>query len=356
MSVASIRGLRAVAALAAAVVVLAGAPGVRSQAVREVVFLGFGGTHEKNMKERVLPPFERAHNAKVLYVTGTMAANFARAQAQKGRPDADVIWDNDLTHVMGKRMGLFEKLDRARVTNLKDVYDVARDPDGVGVMQGFQAEGLEYNAKVFKDKGWPPPTSWRDLWNPAFKGRVGLYAGTNAYTQYLIPMIARLEGGGERQVDGAFARLRELAPSAPTFALAPAELDNLLKQGEVWIAYNGSSRVYELQLAGFPVEFAYPKEGALIFGNWFDVLKGAPHGELAQDLVNYLIGVEAQALFARHVFFGPINGQVRLDPEVARRVPFGPEQIGKMVKLDFEAMNDGVARWTERWNKEIERR
>jgi putative spermidine/putrescine transport system substrate-binding protein len=346
---------RALTLTLTAVALLATAIGVPA-ASREVVFLGFGGTHEKNMKERVLPAFERKHDARVIYVTGTMAANFARVQAQKGRPEADVLWNNDLVHVTGKRMGLFEKLDAQRVTNLKDVYDVARDTDGVGVMQGLQAEGIEYNAKVFRDKGWPAPASWNDLWKPEFKGRVGLYAGTNAYTQYLIPTIARLEGGNERNVDGAFRRFRDLAPSAPTFPVAPAELDNLFKQGEVWIAANGSSRVYELQIAGFPVDFAYPKEGAVIFGNWFDVVKGAPHPELAQELVNYLVSPEAQALFAKHVFFGPINRETKLDPETARRVPFGPEQIGKMLKLDFVAMNDNVAKWTERWNKEIERR
>lgn len=346
---------RALTLTLAAVALLATVIGAPA-ASREVVFLGFGGTHEKNMKERVLPAFEQKHDAKVVYVTGTMAANLARVQAQKGRPEADVLWNNDLVHVIGKRMGLYERLDAQRVANLKDVYDVAKDAEGIGVMQGFQAQGLEYNAKVFRDKGWAPPSSWNDLWKPEFKGRVGLYAGTNAYTQYLIPTIARLEGGNERNVDGAFRRFRELAPSAPTFPVAPAELDNLFKQGEVWIASNGSSRVYELQLAGFPVDFAYPKEGAVIFGNWFDVVKGAPHPELAQELVNYLVSPEAQALFAKHVFFGPINRQTKVDPETARRVPFGPEQIGKMLKLDFVAMNDNVAKWTERWNKEIERR
>ena len=347
--------IRALTITLAGVALLATVVGVPA-ASREVVFLGFGGTHEKNMKERVLPAFEQKHDARVIYVTGTMAANFARVQAQKGRPEADVLWNNDLVHVTGKRMGLFEKLDAQRVTSLKDVYGVARDTDGIGVMQGLQAEGIEYNAKVFRDKGWAPPASWNDLWKPELKGRVGLYAGTNAYTQYLIATIARLEGGNERNVDGAFRRFRDLAPSAPTFPVAPAELDNLFKQGEVWIAANGSSRVYELQLAGFPVDFAYPKEGAVIFGNWFDVVKGAPHPELAQELVNYLVSPEAQALFAKHVFFGPINRETKLDPETARRVPFGPEQIGKMLKLDFAAMNDNVAKWTERWNKEIERR
>lgn len=346
---------RLVLALLAAVMLVGPAARLPAQS-NEVVFLGFGGTHEKNMRERVLPPFEKKHNAKVVYVTGTMAANFARVQAQKGRPEADVLWNNDLVHVTGKRMGLFEKLDPARVGHLRDTYEVARDADGIGVMQGFQAEGLQYNTRVFREKGLAAPTSWYDLWRPELKGRVGVYAGTNAYTQYFIGLLSRLEGGNERNADGAFRKLRELAPSAPTFPSAPAELDNLLKQNEVWIAYNGSSRVYELQAAGFPTDFVYPKEGALIFANWFDVVKGAPHPELAQELVNYLISPEAQELYARHVFFGPVNRQTRLDPETARKVPFGPEQVGKMVKLDFVAMHEQLPRWTDRWNKEIERR
>jgi putative spermidine/putrescine transport system substrate-binding protein len=323
---------------------------------REVIFYGFGGTHEKNMRERVIPPFEKKYGVKVTYVTGTANSNFAKVRAQKARAEGDVLWTNDVLHVVGKRLGLFDRLDAQRVTNLPHLLDIARDPDGIGVMQGFQAEGLQYNTRVFKDKGWPPPTSWYDLWKPEFKGRVGLYGGSGAYMHYFIPFLARLEGGHERSVDGAFRKLKELAPAAPTFVNAPAELDNLLKQGEVWITFNGSSRVYELAAAGFPVDFVYPKEGAIVFGNWFEVLKGAPHPELAQEFVNYLIGAEAQELFARHVFFGPINRQAKLDAETARKVPYGPEQIARLVKLDYVAMNEQLAGWIDRFNKEIERR
>jgi putative spermidine/putrescine transport system substrate-binding protein len=185
---------------------------------------------------------------------------------------------------------------------------------------------------------------------------VGLYGSGGAYMHYFIPFLARLEGGSERNVDPAFRKLKELAPAAPTFVNAPAELDNLLRQGEVWITFNGSSRVYELAATGFPVDFVYPREGAIIFGNWFEVVKGAPHPELAQEFVSYLISADAQELFARHVFFGPINRQTKLDPETAKRVPYGPEQIGRLVKLDYVAMNDHLADWIERLNKEIERR
>ena len=37
-------------------------------------------------------------------------------------------------------------------------------------------------------------------------------------------------------------------------------------------------------------------------------------------------------------------------------MPHGPEQIGRLVKLDYVAMNEQLAAWTERFNKEIERR
>jgi hypothetical protein len=166
---------------------------------QEVVFVGFGGSHEKNMRERVLPPFERRSGVKVLYVPGTTASNFARVQSQRARPDADVLWNNDLVHVAGKSMGLFDKLDPRQVPNLAQIYDVARDPDGIGVMQGFQAHGLEY-------------------------------------------------------------------------------------------------------------------------------------------------------------IFGPINRQTRLEPAVAAKVPYGAEHVARMVKLDFRAIHELLPVWTDRWNKEIERR
>ncbi|MBI2203696.1 MAG: ABC transporter substrate-binding protein [Candidatus Rokubacteria bacterium] len=342
----------AVAAVAAPYV----APARVTAQTKEVIFYGFGGTHERNMRTRVIPPFEKKHNVKVTYVTGTANSNFAKVRAQKDRPEGDVLWTNDVLHVVGKRLGLFDRIDPARVPNLKDLVDVAKDPDGIGVMQGFQAEGLQYNTKVYKEKGWPAPSSWYDLWKPELKGRVALYGASGAYMHYFIPFLARLEGGNERNVDGAFRKLKELAPAVLNFVNAPAELDNLIKQGEVWLTFNGSSRVYELAMTGFPTDFVYPKEGTILFGNWFEVVKGAPNAALAQEFVNYLVGAEAQELFAKHVFFGPVHKRTRLDADTAKRVPHTPDQLARLVKLDYVAMNEQLPAWVERFNKEIERR
>ncbi len=143
-------------ALSQALLLAALAPGAAMAADKEVVFLGFGGTHERNLKRYVIPDFEKKTGIKVVYVSGTMPANFAKVQAQRARPEADVIWDNDLSHLGGRIQGLFEKLDPARVPDVKDVYDLATDGTGIGVMQGFQVEGLQYNVRAFRE---PPPSS-----------------------------------------------------------------------------------------------------------------------------------------------------------------------------------------------------
>ena len=46
----------------------------------------------------------------------------------------------------------------------------------------------------------------------------------------------------------------------------------------------------------------------------------------------------------------------KLDPETAGKVVYGPEQIAKLTIPNWEVVNAKRAEWTERWNKEIERR
>lgn len=139
-------------------------------AENELVFSGFGGSLQKALQATVIPAFEKKYNVKVIYVTGTSNQILAKVRAQKAKPQIDVIWANDTTHYQGKAEKLFAKLDPAQVTNLSQLYDFAKDPDGYGVVMGIQALQLEYNTKVFKEKGWAPPTSWLDLWGCEIQG------------------------------------------------------------------------------------------------------------------------------------------------------------------------------------------
>ena len=346
--------LAGVALAASAATVLAQAPS-QPKLEAEVVFAGYGGTLEKMTRQELIPPFEKATGIKVTLVVGTALSNFAKVQAARNRPDIDIYWSNELTHAAGKGLGLYEKLDAKVVTNLAQLYDIAKDPDGVGVASSLIATGIHYNTKKLQEAGIPAPTSWNDLWDPRLKGKVAFYAFGIAYSQDFLVLMAKLHGGSEDNIQPGLARIKQLRANGnlTTFSTTPAELDNLLIQGTAWMTVNGSIRAYIQQGQGAPIDFAYPKEGAGFFANYFDVVKNGPHPNAAQAFVNYLLGVEAQAILSKH-FYGPINKNVRLPDEIARKVPYGAPRINSLIRIDRHKMNQHLDAWAEAWNREIE--
>jgi putative spermidine/putrescine transport system substrate-binding protein len=112
--------------------------------------------------------------------------------------------------------------------------------------------------------------------------------------------------------------------------------------------------VYALADTGFPVEFVYPKEGALALAVTMNVVKGAKNRRLANEFINAMLEQDAQQVWADSFKFGPYNKTVKLAPAIASKVPYGPEQVAKLIKADWQTINAVRPQWTERWNKEIE--
>jgi putative spermidine/putrescine transport system substrate-binding protein len=106
---------------------------------------------------------------------------------------------------------------------------------------------------------------------------------------------------------------------------------------------------------GFPMEFVYPVEGAPALMATANVAKNAPHPELADAFLNYLVGVEAQTVVGKELGFGPVNDQVELTPEEAAKVTYGPDAASHLVQMDWATINEQRPAWTDRWNREIER-
>jgi putative spermidine/putrescine transport system substrate-binding protein len=328
------------------------------QSEGQVVLGGYGGTLEQLMRDQIIPAFEKETGIKVQYVVGTALSNYSKVLASRTNPEIDVYWSNELTHAAGKQQGLYDKLDPAIVTNLVDVNDIAKDQDGIGVASYVMATGIEYNTKALADAGIPTPTSWQDLWNPKLKGKVALYSFGVAYSQDLLAILARLGGGSENDVRPAVEKVKQLKDmgNLVAFASSPAELDNMMVQGQAWITVNGSPRAFILKERGAPIDFSFPKEGAGFFTNYFDVVKDAPHPKAAQILVNFLIKPETQLAIATGAVAAPINKKVQVPPSLEKQVPLGDEMLAKMIRIDRSVMNTQLDNWADMWSRQIEGR
>jgi putative spermidine/putrescine transport system substrate-binding protein len=77
--------------------------------------------------------------------------------------------------------------------------------------------------------------------------------------------------------------------------------------------------------------------------------------ELSQQLVQHFLSPEYQAMLAETVGFGPTNATTVLAPELAEKLPYGPEKIGGLVAIDWNLVNQKRPEWTKIWNRQVER-
>ena len=135
-------------------------------AQQKLVVAGYGGSFEDIMRKDIFPPFEKKHSVKIDFVAGNSTNTIARLQAQKGNQEIDVAIVDDGPMYQAIALGFCAPIKGMPVD---DIYATARYKDDKAVGLGIVATGIMYNKKIFAEKGWAVPTSWKDLTDPKFK-------------------------------------------------------------------------------------------------------------------------------------------------------------------------------------------
>jgi putative spermidine/putrescine transport system substrate-binding protein len=336
-------------ATAAALALLA-APALAQQTL---TVAGYGGSFEQTLRKEVIPDFEKKNGVKVEYVAGNSTDTLAKLQAQKANQVIDVAIVDDGPMYQAIALGFC-----APITGLSDadIVKSARYRDDKAVGMGLVATGLMYNTKYFTEKGWAAPTSWNDLKEPKYKKLLVIPPLNNTYGLHALVMMARLNGGGEKNIDPGFKVVEnDIAPNVLVFEPSPGKMTELFESGQGVIAVWGSGRVASFAETGFPVDFVYPKEGALaLLASACPVAK--PNASpLAQEFVKMLLEPQFQEIFAKEYGYGPINRRAQVSPTgAARMAPIG-KRAGELIVVDWDAINQNRAEWDKRWNREVER-
>lgn len=335
---------------------VAAAPSVAASqgAPTELVLACYAGDIQKYLEEDVLPAFAKANNVKITYVPGVSTATMSKLQAQKDAPQIDVACLDDGPRAQAVTMGLLQPTDQAKLTNLGQVYDVAKFKDGIGVGWALFAVGLVYNPDAIAKAGVSAPTSWNALADPAYKGHVVVDSITTTYGLFTMLMLARANGGDVTAVDPGFAAMAKVKPNLITFDTT-ADMSPYFQQQGAWLGvWTDSEANAYANKTKFPMKFVVPSEGAPALMATANVVKGAPHAGLADALLDYLVSKDAQDIVAKSIGFGPVNQSVVLTPAEAANVTYGQDKASKLVQLDWSVINAKRSEWTDRWNKEVE--
>ncbi|MDR1827776.1 MAG: ABC transporter substrate-binding protein [Methylobacteriaceae bacterium] len=314
---------------------------------------GYGGSYEVLLKEKIIPPFEAKYNVKVVYVPGNSTENLAKLQAQKGNQEIDVVLLDDGPMYQADGLGFCAPLTPAKIYD--DIYDLAKiSPNAVGY--GIGVTGIAYSEDWFKKEGWEPPTSLNDLLDPKYDQIMSIPPITNSYGLHALIMFARLNGGGEKNIDPGFAVFKDkLAPRVLAFEASSGKMSELFQSGESAIAVWGNGRTKAVTDSGFKLGFAYPKEGSMALMVAACPIVDSDVPEEAQAFVQYMLEPQNQLPLADNQALAPVNKHAELSAELQAYMPYGEEDIKGLLVPDWKTVNPLRDEWTKRWAREIER-
>ena len=321
----------------------------------EIVMISYAGPSQEPHRFYLVEPFERAHpGMKVRLVPDEAGEYVARVQAAvaAGRPSpVDLAPNGEPPHLRLIGLGLLERTNTDLVPNLRNVHaSFVEKSQGYGVPATYSLIGIAYNSK----KVTKVPTSWKDLWDPAYRGKVGLTSVSSNLGLGFLVAAAKINGGDEANLEPAWQAIKQLQP----FVIAPnpTALAQLFEREEIVIGPLWSTDAAVLASKGLPIKFVKPQPGAIAIISFLSIIKGSQNTQLAHELLNGVLSVEYQTkAAAKPYFFGPTNVKVAVPAEAAEYIPTTLSEVRRLQTVNWPVVVPMRVAIVERWNREFAR-
>ena len=252
---------------------------------------------DRVFSEPVLREYERRSGVKVNAVYDTEETKSTglanRLLAEQARPQADVFWSNEpvRTLVLQSR-GV---LAPYRSPSAEGIPAALRDPDGYWTGFSVRMRVIAYNTKLVRAED--APKSVFDLADPQWKGQVAIadprFGSTSFHVAALYAVL------GDEKADDFFRRLKA---NAVRVVDGNSVVRDLVVRGDVKVGLTDTDDVNVALEAGQPIGMVLPDRagiGVPVMPNLVSLIRGAPHVEEGQKLIDYLLSPEVEQMLAQ---------------------------------------------------------
>ena len=266
-----------------------------------------------------------------------------RITAEKNNPQADIFvgGSSEFHDPLGKQ-GLLEAYKSPNAANLKAEFKEAS-----GLWTGWYTGIFGFisnNDRLSKELGGKKPTSWDDLLDPAWKGKLVLPDPIKTGGGYIF--IATQIFRFNRDEDKAMAYMKQLHGNIAQYvATSPGAL-LLIDQGQFVGCPNWSHDILTEKTKGNPVDLTVPPDTGFEVGA-VSIVKGAKNLPAAKAFVDWVLTPEAGALNVKLSNRGstlagvaPAPGSPTLD------------QV-KLVPYDRQWATDNKTRIQQKWQQAV---
>jgi spermidine/putrescine transport system substrate-binding protein len=271
--------------------------------VKELVLYNWSGY----MPQSVLDAFTAEYGIKVTYlVYGSQEEAISSIKAGK---EYDVV-------IMGHEFipamiadSLLAPIDFQNVANFKNISANFRDPifdrnnrHTVPFLWG--TTGLIARTDLLKQ----PLTSWSDLWDTRYAGKVGMWPIPRDVIGIALKSLGySANSENPRELEAALKQLLKLKSNMFFFDPDAESSAPLLIKGKATLAYGWSYDAFAAMKESDKIAYVLPKEGALLWGDNLVIPANSPRKQAAELFINFILRPEISAKIVNELYYASAN-------------------------------------------------
>jgi len=299
--------------------------------------------------ESLSQPIFKAYTAKtgvqINFLRLSTGELVARATAEKNNPRADVIWGAPGDgFAAAKEAGIIEPY---RPPTWDRVPRELKDPAGYYTAVSKNTLVFMSNAKLLKEKGLKPPTSWMDLLDPAYKGQIQTADARTSGTA--LTRILSIYYAMGKDEDKAFDYQKKLHRNVQVYTKSGGGCTVPAALGQAIVCIAHMPDAMEAKKKGYDMVVSFPREGVAAVIEGVALVKGAKNHDLATKFIDWTFTKDMQDLLDKHdVYMLPTMPEASIDAAVQALM-----KEAKLLPVDLEWVGKNRKRLVERWVNEV---
>jgi len=227
---------------------------------------------------------------------------------------------------------LVQPIDTSKLTNWKGVNpSLAKQGEFNGKQYWIPWDWGFESLLVRTDLVPKMPTSWADIWDPAYKGKIAINdSGEAAHIWASLALGLDPWNETPEQEAQVKQKLMDLAPNVLAYWSGQTELDQMLASGDAWIGVGAWNASYVNALKnGVKVDYIVPKEGRTGYLCGFGIPTSSKNVDLATALIDAYLAPKSMAKLANDYGYGVSNNDALplIDPKTAEQLGLNDQAL-----------------------------
>jgi len=311
---------------------------------------------EGDMPQEVLDAFAAEYGVAVTYLTYESQEE-AIENLRAGEIYDVVVMESSFIPLLIAE-NLLAELDHRHMPNFKNISpnfrDLIFDPGNrYTVPFNWGMTFLVIRADLLSE----PVTRWADLWQPAYRGRAGIWAGVPRDVIALTLKSLGYSANSEDPAELAAAQAHLLAIRQDLLFLEefdPADSSAAMASGQVVVSMGYANDVLAGRTLHPAITHVFPQEGTLLWTDAFVIPANSPNKHTAELFLNFLLRPEVSAEITNANYYLTANELAMpfVDPAIAQELFIQPpDEVLRQAEMLLPLSLEGQRQYDELWDR-----